>query len=250
MNLDPGGHRSSKLKRAVRGLPVKRALVMPLVVGIALLGSDGAAAAAVNDGPCRFFINGAPSTDFFDQQHALQVASDQDLVISGRVAGRFKQYSAWLRFADFKYLAATGSPDGPSFSRVVNVKDYARYGVGIYKVLAAADVVSPEATCDNDAYISVSGNPMTTVAGLVAAGAGALGLGGVAAGAGAAAGEGKGTTDEWEKEDDRLRQERREIREVVPELGCIGCLLPMSLVGVIAVVGLVLGLSALWSALV
>ena len=246
---DPGEQLNPRRSTAGRWLPIKRALVLPLIVGIAMLGSDGAAAAAVNDGPCQFFLNGAPSTDFFDQQHALQVASDQDLVVSGRVAGRFRQYNVWLRFADFKYIAATGSPDGPTFSRIVNVKDYARYGVGIYKVLADADVVSPAATCTNDAYVTVSGNPMTTVAGLVAAGSGALGLGGVAAGAAGAAGEQKGTTDEWEKEDDRLRAERRQIRELVPELGCMGCLLPISVVGLLAVVGLVFGLSALWSAL-
>lgn len=220
--------------------PLRFLLVVPLAMALALATSyHEASAAAVNQGPCQFFVNGVSSTQFDTQDHALHVASDQDLVISGKAPVAFRSWVAWIEFADFQYTAASGNSQKDTFSSTVNVKTYAKFGVGMYKVLSEAKLLpSNSPDCIADGYVLVDGNPMATAAGIGAAVTGALGLGGVLAGAGASSGEGKGTTKEFEEAEDKQRKLENDMTDVFPELGCLGCFtLPLALVGVLAAVG-------------
>jgi hypothetical protein len=66
------------------------------------------------------------------------------------------------------------------WSDIVNVKDYAWMGVGLYTVTGSA-TLSDGSTCSGSALINVSGFPLTTVAGGAAAAATVVGLAAVAA---------------------------------------------------------------------
>jgi hypothetical protein len=220
-------------------------LVLPLAVALALFTSyHEALAAAVNKGPCQFFVNGVPSTEFDTQDHALHVSFNQDLIISGKAPSPFVRWESWIQFADFGYTATTGSSDKNTFSSRVNVLPYARYGVGMYKVLSEAHLsASGNPECVADGYILVDGNPMETAAGLGAAVTGALGLGGVLIGAGASSGEGKGTTKEFEAAEEEARKQEDDLVDAFPQLSWFGCLtLPLALLGVLAAVGGILAL--------
>ena len=59
------------------------------------------------------------------------------------------------------------------------VDDYAKYGVGLYKVIGQSE--GPAGTCSGSALVKVAGNPLKTVAGAAAAGITALGAVGLAA---------------------------------------------------------------------
>jgi hypothetical protein len=237
--------------------PMKLVAIVALAGAISVMGFEPAAAAAINEGPCKYFLNGAPSTQFDTQDHALTVASDQQVTVSGTVPGKFKQYDVWLQFGFGQIDAGKGTPNGPTFSQTVNVKDYAKFGSGIYKILSEATVESSGGTsCVADAYVLVTGSLLSTAAGIGAAVAGGLGLAGVVGGAASSAAENRGTTKEWEaqqeadrKEEASTRKERREIlgpgADLFPELGCIGCAVPMSLFGLLAIlVGGLLGIKA------
>src|ERR1035437_4208038 len=135
--------------------PLRFLLVVPLAMALALATSyHEASAAAVNQGPCQFFVNGVPSTQFDTQDHALHVASDQDLVISGKAPVAFRSWVAWIEFADFQYTAASGNSQKDTFSSTVNVKTYAKFGVGMYKVLSEAKLLpSNSPDCIADGYV-------------------------------------------------------------------------------------------------
>ena len=245
MSANPdAGSATLRMNNRTRG-PLRFLLVLPLAVVLALSTSyHEASAAAINKGPCEFFVNGVPSTQFDTQDHALHVASDQDLVISGKAPTHFLAWNAWIEFADFEYSAASGHSQDNTFSSTVNVKTYAKFGVGMYKVLSEAKLVpSSSPDCIADGYVLVDGNPMGTAAGLGAALTGGLGLGGVLAGAGASSGEGKGTTKEFEEAEDKQRKLENDMTDVFPELGCLGCFtLPMALLGVLVAAGGILAM--------
>jgi hypothetical protein len=68
---------------------------------------------------------------------------------------------------------------GTSWENTVPVDDYAKYGVGLYKVIGQS--MGPAGTCSGSALVQVAGNPLKTVAGAAAAGITALGAVGLAA---------------------------------------------------------------------
>ena len=67
---------------------------------------------------------------------------------------------------------------GYTWNRAVKVKDYARYGAGLYRVHGVSDGAS---ACDGAVLIKVGGSPLTTLFGLGAAGFVVVGLANIAA---------------------------------------------------------------------
>src|SRR5262249_5446468 len=71
-----------------------------------------------------------------------------------------------------RFTVARGTSNGPTWSRSVNVKTYAKLGVGLYKVIGVGG------PCSGAALVKVTGkSPLTTVAGI--AGVALTALGGV-----------------------------------------------------------------------
>jgi hypothetical protein len=100
----------------------------------------------------------------------------------------FESHKIQLEFAGRRWTVSSKTDDGSTtFSDSVNIDDYATYGVGLYKVVGVA-TLTDGTKCGGAATVDVSGNPLATVAGAVAAGvvvagtAGALASGGLAAG--------------------------------------------------------------------
>ena len=240
-------------------MPIKLATILPLALAMAVIGWEPAAAAAVNTGPCQFFLNGSPSTLFDTAEHALRVSKDQNVTVSGTAPTAFLRYEVDLQYAMFTFKVAEGQPRGNTFSDSVKVADYAKYGAGTYKVVANSNMVSVDilhqagGTCAADAYVFVAEPPLDTLAGIVGAGAAGVGAAGVLAGAGAAGTEGGGTTDEWEKEHqperptmandpnvgaktDRYGEDRTELEQAM-SLGCIGPIIPMGVLAALCAAG-------------
>jgi hypothetical protein len=67
---------------------------------------------------------------------------------------------------------------GKSWSSDVKVNNYAKWGVGLYKVVGSS---SGGVSCSGSALVKVKGNPLTTVAGLVGLVAALAGLAGIGA---------------------------------------------------------------------
>jgi hypothetical protein len=230
---------------------VRLAAVIALAVALAVIGWEPAAAAATNSGACSYSLNGSSSKLYSTPDSALHVTKDQKLSVSGTSPSRFRRYEVDLQYAMFTFKVAEGEPDGNTFSREVNIADYAKYGAGTYKVVSNAN--TDGGACAADGYIFVAESPLETIGGIVAAGATAVGAAGVLAGAGAAGTEGGGTTDEWERQhqtdrpalaedpnagDDPGDGEEQTVLQNLMSLGCFGALIPLGLLGVVVVVGI------------
>jgi hypothetical protein len=114
----------------------------------------------------------------------IHVSRHQAVPVSATSAAGFRSHKVQLEFASRRWTVSSEQDDGSTtWSDTVNVDDYATYGVGLYKVIGVS-VLSDGTTCTGAATVDVDGNPLTTVAGGVAAGAVALGT--VAAVGGAA----------------------------------------------------------------
>lgn len=80
--------------------------------------------------------------------------------------------------------------NGTSWTKTIDVDQYARYGIGLYKV--AANSSGPSGACVMDGFVRVAGNPFTTTAGEAGTAAGVIGLLGLAGAGVRAAGESGG----------------------------------------------------------
>ena len=156
----------------------------PLIIGAVLAGAfvlttAGTAGATVT-GSCSGTINGVDvgPLSSSDPNDAVDVQSDQDITVAATAPGGIDRYKIKLEFAGIKWTVSKGTADNDSWSKVVNVSDYARYGVGLYRVHG---VSTGSSSCTGSALVNVDGNPLTTIAGiagsvmLVAGGAGVVG---------------------------------------------------------------------------
>lgn len=227
--------------------------VIPLVtIIVGVLAAAGAAlfmsvssAHAEVEGPCGATIAGTDvgplsSTDTGD---AIEVDVDAEIVASMSSQQGFRSHKILLRFLGDVFPARTVEErvdqGEASFTENVKVSDYAWAGVGLYKVSGKATLVDGS-TCQGAALVKVTGrNPLTTVAGGVAAGAAVLStVGALASGAAGAAGNpgplqgvrqtaeeaaAKQSYDPFE-EWMRRKQEEEERRRMFPFLSAFGCL--------------------------
>jgi hypothetical protein len=143
----------------------RRLLAGCMLAGAFVLTAAGPAGATVT-GSCSGTINGvdvAPLSSS-DPGDAVDVKSDEDITVSATAPGGIDRYKIKLEFAGIKWTVGKGTADDDSWSKVVNVSDYARYGVGLYRVHG---VSTGAASCTGSALVNVDGNPLTTVAGIV-----------------------------------------------------------------------------------
>jgi len=161
--------------RATRCLAVTGITVAAVVLPAAIAG-------AVVSGPCTGTIKGVDIAPLSatSPKDAIDVGESEDVVVGATSQGRIERYEVQLEFAGVRWTVGEGRTNDTSWSKTVNVSDYARYGVGLYKVHGVSEGA---AACDGAALVKVGGSPLGSIAGL--AGAGLAGLG-VATGAGAA----------------------------------------------------------------
>lgn len=150
-------------------------------IAFAVSAADAAPASAEVSGPCQGTIKGvdvAPlsSSDIGD---AIEVGKTETVTVGATAGGEIDRYKIQLAFAGVNWTVAKGEADGSSWSKTVNVGDYARYGVGLYKVSGVSSGVS----CTGAALVKVDGSPFGSVAGIVGAALSVVGVGAVASSA-------------------------------------------------------------------
>ncbi len=106
-----------------------------------------------------------------DQDATVEIVVESDAII--------ETYTIELEFAGFRWQVAEGEPGSIIWSDRIEVGDYSRFGVGLYKVHATS--TGPGA-CEGSVLVKVGGNPLATVAGWAGVVLAGLGLAGVAAG--------------------------------------------------------------------
>ena len=137
-------------------------------------------AGATMTGPCTATVNGqdvAPLSASAPSD-AIDVDESDEVAVQARSSSQIGSYRIQLEYAGIRWTVAKGQSTDNTWNRAVKVKDYARYGAGLYRVHGVSDGAS---TCDGAVLIKVGGSPLTTPVGLVAAGFVVVGLANIAA---------------------------------------------------------------------
>jgi hypothetical protein len=163
---------------------IGRALVGLLGVGIATV-AVALPGAAQADG-CRATIDGIDVRTAHSPKSAIRVDADATVVVSGEAPGPITSYAVDLVFGPFSFRGAEGTVASgeTGYTTTVDVADYARYGVGLYRVEGR----TTGTVCEEWTYVEIVGrSPLATVAGGAGAAATVAGLAGMGATAAAAA---------------------------------------------------------------
>jgi hypothetical protein len=166
-------------------LATTAALTLSTLPALALLSS-----ADVN-GNCSATINGVDvrgrsSTSVGD---AIDVKEHTAVPVTMTSADGITRLRVQIEFAGVPRTVRDEPTSGTSWENTVPVDKYAKWGVGLYKVIGQSE--GPAGTCSGSALVRVVGNPLTTVVGAAAAGITALGGLGLAAAGVASALEGQ-----------------------------------------------------------
>jgi len=136
-------------------------------------------AAAEISGHCNATINGqnvkSQGTGAFADP--ITVQNDAIVPVAMSASSQISHLKIQIQFAGFSWTVRDKASHGNSWSSDVKVKNYAKWGVGLYKVVGSSGGVS----CSGSALVKVKGNPLTTVAGIVGLVAALMGLGGIGA---------------------------------------------------------------------
>jgi hypothetical protein len=136
-------------------------------------------AAAEISGPCNATINGqdvkAQGVGALDD--AITVENDAVVPVAMNASSEISHLKIQIEFAGISWTVRDKESHGTSWSNDVKVKNYAKYGVGLYKVVGSS---SGGVSCSGSALVKVKGNPLSTVAGIVGLVAALGGIAGVA----------------------------------------------------------------------
>lgn len=166
-------------------MPLSHALRIPLAA-LAMLTVAAIvvpSAAAEISGPCEATINGqdVKSQGVGALDDAITVENDAVVPVTMSASSEISHLKIQIEFAGISWTVRDKESNGTSWSSDVKVKNYAKYGVGLYKVVGSS---SGGVSCSGSALVKVKGNPLTTVAGivgLIAALGGIAGVGGALA---------------------------------------------------------------------
>lgn len=164
---------------------MRKALLVPPAI-FAILIAFPASASATISGPCSATLNGESVDAGRDSAgSAINVDYQETVPVEGSVrAGTASAVDYKLKVAGLSRSVGKNiaiSSDKKSWGGTVGVKEYAWAAIGLYEVVGTA--TTSAGPCTGTVYVCVTGkNPVTTVAGGVAAGAGLLGALGIARG--------------------------------------------------------------------
>jgi hypothetical protein len=156
-------------------IPVVLAFTGVLLVAGAVTAS---AAGAQITGGCTVTVDGRNASTAHNASSAIKAKENQVVTVVGTAPGPITGYKIDMKFGPIKFNAKTGTVGSgeTTWTGSVHVSDYAKYGVGIYRV----EGVSTGTTCTGWVYLKITGrNPLTTVAGVTAAGLTVLGAAGL-----------------------------------------------------------------------
>lgn len=136
------------------------------------------AAAADISGPCNASIGGQNVKDRGTGAFSTPITVEKNSIVPVTMssAGQISHLRIQIEFAGTRWTVRDESTTSNEWSSSVDVKKYAKYGVGLYKVIGST---SGGVTCSGAALVRVKGNPLSTVAGIVGLVAILAGLGGI-----------------------------------------------------------------------
>jgi len=143
-----------------------------LVTLVALGAARGGPAEATIVGPCEASIAGvdAKTRSASSASDAIPVEVDAVIPVTMSTPAGLESHDLDLEYAGITWTVSSETDDGDtSASDEIVVADYADYGVGLYRVSGSARLTDGS-TCKGTVLVDVQGNPLTTVAGLAAAG--------------------------------------------------------------------------------
>jgi len=137
-------------------------------------------AAAEISGPCNATINGQNVKDHGTGAFAGAITVENDAIVPVTMSAgsQISHLKIQIQFAGMSWTVRDKASHGKSWSSDVKVNNYAKWGVGLYKVVGSS---SGGVSCSGSALVKVKGNPLTTVAGLVGLVAALAGLAGIGA---------------------------------------------------------------------
>jgi hypothetical protein len=161
------------MRRRITGV----GLVALLVVVAALVSAP--VVVADTEGPCQASIArqsvAALGTD--PRSEAIEVREKARVPVSMTATAPITHLTVELEFAGLRWTVHDQQTEGMTWARVVNVADYSKYGVGLYKIVATSE--GRGFTCEGAALVDVEGSALRTpagIAGLAAAIVGAIGV--------------------------------------------------------------------------
>jgi hypothetical protein len=188
--------------------------------------------AGVN-GPCSATLNG---TDVAQNSGPIDVGSNDIVAVTmGSAAGEVTHLRVQMHYGPVSWNVHNEDTSGQSVSKSVSVEDYARYGVGLYKVTSTA-TLSSGASCSGSALVKVSGSPLGSWAGRAAAAGVGLGVAGLALGAGLAYSKAPEPSSPFYPTEAELRQQAVAVRDHLSSTRCFGLVLPALLLTILAMV--------------
>lgn len=147
--------------------------------GVAFFAYSAESAAAETEGNCTATFNGIDVAPLeINPDDAIVVQEDDTVLVEFQSPAGFDSHKIEVSFVDFGNAveAETDDDDGEDtqWSGTVDVSDWSDYGAGFYKVEGKAEL-SDGTSCSGAVLIEVDKNPLTTLAGLIAAGVTAVG---------------------------------------------------------------------------
>jgi hypothetical protein len=149
-------------------------LVLGLAVASWLWALAGGAAAQVS-GPCTAAMNDVDVNQISTPGTALEVPYDGTIKVQVESQAPVTGQKVALEFAGVRWTVWSGTDTGTSWAHTMNIATYAKYGVGLYKVVGESAGTN---ACTGTAFVRVTGkSPLTTIAGIASAVVGVIGLG-------------------------------------------------------------------------
>ena len=145
-----------------------RRLAIAFVVILALAAAP--VASATIEGPCEATIAGEDvvARDTFARSDAISVPQTGGVPVTMTAERPIDNLKLEIEFAGFKYTVLDEPTTVRQSTGVVPVDDYAKYGIGLYKIVGTA--TGEGFTCEATALVDVQGNPLETAAGAIAVG--------------------------------------------------------------------------------
>jgi hypothetical protein len=153
--------------------------VLVAALGLAAWLTTAPAALATIEGPCQGSIAGenvAP-LETEPRSEPVKVGKNARVPVTMTSARPITHLTVELEFGGIGWTVHDAPTEGTSWAKVVNVKDYSKYGVGLYKIVGKS--TSQGFSCTGAALVEVEGEPLKTPAGIAALAATIIGAIGV-----------------------------------------------------------------------
>lgn len=116
-----------------------------------------------------------------DSNDAIPVRHEDDVTVTFSGPNTLLNYQLLLEFAGFQWTVKDFDDPDPDWGDTVPVSDYAKHGVGLYKVVLKTTNADGTPGCEGAALVDVDGDPLSTTAGIIGAIVTVVGVVGVAA---------------------------------------------------------------------